>query len=139
VPGDGRVDLTAVHDQAKGFAEKVEQLRRSRRPGQPIQIKRAAPPERELDSEMEGVMIPADLRPRAAVQKVLNQVTGKLSWKELKRQMADSGVLPEEQDVQVLSLLALLVQKYKYRRRSPRCLTAAYCLRNRTSRYSVFF
>ena len=103
MPGDGRVDLTAVHDQAKGFAEKVEQLRRSRRPGQPIQIKRAAPPERELDSEMEGVMIPADLRPRAAVQKVLNQVTGKLSWKELKRQMSDSGVLPEEQDIQVLS------------------------------------
>jgi hypothetical protein len=52
-------------------------------------------------------MIPADLRPRAAVQKVLNQVTGKLSWKELKRQMSDSGVLPEEQDIQVRSLFFL--------------------------------
>jgi len=98
VPGDGRINLTAVHDEAKGFADKVEQARLTRRPGEPIHIKRAQPPEPELDTEMRGVMIPADLRPRAATQKVLNQVTGKLSWKELKRQMEETGELPPQEE-----------------------------------------
>ena len=96
-PGDGRINLTVVHDEAKGFADKVAEARMTRRPGEPIHLRRAQPPEPEPGSELNGVMIPADLRPRASTQKVLNQVTGKLSWKELKRQMEENGDLQQEE------------------------------------------
>jgi hypothetical protein len=98
MPGDGRINLTVVHDEAKGFKDKVEAARMARRPGEPIHIRRAQPPEPDHGNEIKGVMIPADLRPRASTQKVLNQVTGKLTWKELKRQMEETGELGHQEE-----------------------------------------
>ena len=97
-PGDGRINLTIVHDEAKGFKDKIEQARLTRRPGEPIVIHQPRHPSPEPATEIGGVMIPQDLRTRSSVQKVLNQVTGKLSWKELKRQMAETGELPPEEE-----------------------------------------
>lgn len=119
MPGDGRINLTMVHDQAKGFADKVEHARLTRRPGEPIQIKRAQPPVPEHATEIDGVMVPADLRPRAAIQKVLNQVTGKLTWKELKRQMEESGELQQEEKLDPKAKANESINWYETKRMQP--------------------
>ena len=120
MPGDGRINLTVVHDEAKGFKDKVEAARMSRRPGEPIHIRRAQPPERDHGSEINGVMIPADLRPRASTQKVLNQVTGKLTWKELKRQMEETGELgPQEEKLDPKAKANASINWYETKRMQP--------------------
>jgi hypothetical protein len=74
-PGPGRPDLTAVHDQAKGFQDRVEALRASRRSGQPIATRRPEPPGPEPATEMQGYRLPAELHTRAAAQRVLCQAS----------------------------------------------------------------
>jgi hypothetical protein len=91
----GNIDLTVVHDEAKGFKDKIDQMRASRKPGEPIHIHHAKPREKERDTFQRGYQLPANLRPRAATQFVLNQVKGKLGWSELKRQMEESGHIAE--------------------------------------------
>ena len=73
-PSEGRPDLFAVHDYAKGFQEKLVALREQRKPGQPIEIRRPVPPPPEPETELDGYRIPANLHTRAAAQFVLSQV-----------------------------------------------------------------
>ncbi|KAJ1491504.1 hypothetical protein T484DRAFT_1774424, partial [Baffinella frigidus] len=105
---EGRADLTLVHDEAKGFKEKVERIKAARIPGA-IVMHRAEPPARmeeeiihgfrfpaeppaKMEEEMiDGLRFPEQLRTRAATQHVLGQVVGKLSYKELRKQMEESG------------------------------------------------
>mmetsp|Transcript_4936 Transcript_4936/g.12476 ORF Transcript_4936/g.12476 Transcript_4936/m.12476 type:complete len:999 (-) Transcript_4936:141-3137(-) len=93
--GEVKADLTVVHDESKGFKDKIDTLRASRKPGVPIEIRYPEPWHPEPETHVDGYMLPADLKPRAATQYVLNQVHGKLSYQELKRQMEESGQMPQ--------------------------------------------
>ncbi|EKX41515.1 hypothetical protein GUITHDRAFT_164378 [Guillardia theta CCMP2712] len=88
--GEGRVDVVRLHDETRS-SEEMQRRGEKERTGGATQTSRKSPAEAEGNIEMKGVMIPADLRTRKATQYVLNQVTGKRSWKELKRQMEESG------------------------------------------------
>jgi len=88
---EGRADLTLVHDEAKGFKEKVERIKAARIPGAPIVMHRAEPPAKMEEEMIDGLRFPEQLRTRAATQHVLGQVVGKLSYKELRKQMEESG------------------------------------------------
>eukprot|EP00960_Hanusia_phi_P045297 757153-Hanusia_phi.AAC.7 len=88
--GEGRVDVMRLHDETRS-SEEIQRKGEKERTGEGMHASRRSVAEAEGSVEMKGVMIPADLRTRRATQYVLNQVTGKRSWKELKRQMEESG------------------------------------------------
>lgn len=118
--GEGRADLTMVHDEAKGFQDKVTRMREERVPGSPIQIRRAEPPPKDPETEYKSLRFPADLRPRAATQYVLNQVQGKLSYKELKKRMQESGEMPmDEQALDPKAKAIRSIQWYETTRMQP--------------------
>lgn len=96
--GHARADLKVVHDESKGFKDKIDMMRASRKPGEPIKISYAKPRQPEPNTIHDGYQVPANLRPRAATQYVLNQVKGKLSYTELKRQMEESGQMPDAEE-----------------------------------------